>query len=187
MQKGGCVVITVLFGGSRPEGNTATLTKQALEGVEHTWIDLTDYRFDPVRDVRHENSEIRDYQDDYKEVIDQMLASDIVIFASPIYWYSVSASLKAFIDHWSETLEDPDYAHFKKRLAEIDFRLVIVGGDCPQVKGKPCLKQIEYSLEFLGARLSDSIIGSAERPGDIYNDRYALDHAARWNDELKGQ
>ena len=48
MQKGGCVVITVLFGGSRPEGNTATLTKQALEGVEHTWIDLTDYRFAPI-------------------------------------------------------------------------------------------------------------------------------------------
>lgn len=36
-------MITVLFGGSRPKGNTAQLTQLALEGHEYNWIDLTTY------------------------------------------------------------------------------------------------------------------------------------------------
>lgn len=36
-------MITVLFGGSRPEGNTAYLTKAAIAGYDYEWIDLTQY------------------------------------------------------------------------------------------------------------------------------------------------
>ena len=48
-------MITVLFGGSRPQGNTAQLTQYALEGKQYNWIDLTQYHFKPVRDYRHES------------------------------------------------------------------------------------------------------------------------------------
>ena len=106
-------MITVLFGGSRPEGNTAELTRYALDGLDYTWVDVTQYQFNPVRDVRHEDYYIESYEDDYKQLIDLVLESDTVIFASPVYWYSISASLKAFIDHWSETMEDKDYHDFK--------------------------------------------------------------------------
>ncbi|MDN8809325.1 flavodoxin family protein, partial [Staphylococcus aureus] len=46
-------MITVLFGGSRPNGNTAQLTKFALQGLDYQWIDVTQHRFKPIRDVRH--------------------------------------------------------------------------------------------------------------------------------------
>ena len=46
-------MITVLFGGSRPQGNTAQLTQYALEGKQYNWIDLTQYHFKPVRNYRH--------------------------------------------------------------------------------------------------------------------------------------
>ena len=84
-------MITVLFGGSRPQGNTAQLTQYALEGKQYNWIDLTQYHFKPVRDYRHESKQIESYIDDYQLIIDQVLESDTVIFASPVYWYSVSA------------------------------------------------------------------------------------------------
>lgn len=48
------MMITVLFGGSRPDGNTAQLTKYALQGLEYNWIDLTTYQLNPVRDARHD-------------------------------------------------------------------------------------------------------------------------------------
>jgi len=177
-------MITVLFGGSRPEGNTARLTKMALSGHDYKWFDLTQYQLNPVRDVRHDGATIDTYEDDYKKMIDQVLASDTIVFASPVYWYSISASLKAFIDHWSETLMDPNYKDFKAKMAEKDFRLIIVGGDFPKVKAKPCITQIKYSLEFLGATLSGYIIGTAEKPGDIDKDSYALNRAREWQDTL---
>lgn len=92
-------MITVLFGGSRPNGNTAQLTKFALQGLDYQWIDVTQHRFKPIRDVRHIEESITDYEDDYQEILDKVLASDTIIFASPVYWYSISAPLKAFIEH----------------------------------------------------------------------------------------
>lgn len=177
-------MITVLFGGSRPEGNTANLTKTAISGYDYEWIDLTEYQLNPVRDVRHDDVMIESYNDDYKMIIDKVLASDTVIIASPIYWYSLSASMKAFFDHWSETLMDPNYKDFKEKMAKKDFRLIIVGGDCPKVKAKPCITQVKYSLEFIGASLSGYIIGTAEKPGDIEKDIYALKRAHEWQQTL---
>ncbi|MDT3959144.1 flavodoxin family protein [Staphylococcus kloosii] len=178
-------MITVLFGGSRPEGNTAQLARFALEGHDYEWIDLTQYQFNPVRDMRHEEGSIDSYEDDYQTIIDRVLASDTVIFASPVYWYSVSASMKAFIDHWSETLVDKRYSDFKEQMATKDFRLILVGGDFPKVKAKPCISQMKYALEFLGGQLKGYIIGTAERPGDISKDSYALNRAREWQETLK--
>lgn len=178
-------MITVLFGGSRPEGNTAQITKEALKGLEYNWIDLTQFSLNPVRDVRHEEANIHSYTDDYQDIIDQVLKSDIVIFSSPVYWYSISASLKSFIDHWSETLQDPNYRDFKDKMSKIDFRLILVGGDWPKIKAKPCVTQIKYSLEFLDAELKGYIIGTAEKPGDILKDNYAMDRAKEWNSTFR--
>lgn len=91
-------MITVLFGGSRPNGNTAQLTKFALQDLEYQWIDVTQHQFKPIRDVRHTAETITSYDDDYLPILDKILASDTIIFASPVYWYSISAPLKAFID-----------------------------------------------------------------------------------------
>ncbi len=67
-------MITVLFGGSRPNGNTAQLTKFALQGLDYQWIDVTQHRFKPIRDVRHIEESITDYEDDYQEILDKVLA-----------------------------------------------------------------------------------------------------------------
>lgn len=174
-------MITVLFGGSRKSGNTATLTEKILEGQDYRRIDLTQLSLKPVRDVRHHDGQILEYNDDYQQVIDQVLESDEVIFASPVYWYSISATLKSFIDHWSETLQDPRYQDFKAKMQHINFRLVLVGGDSPRIKALPCVQQIEYSLQFLGAHLASYLIGYAEKPGDIEHDQYAMKEAERWN------
>ena len=51
-----------------------------------------------------------------------------LFFVSPVYWYSISSPLKAFIEHWSETLQDKRYPNFKAQMAEKDFRVILVGG-----------------------------------------------------------
>ncbi|MBL7565846.1 flavodoxin family protein [Staphylococcus saccharolyticus] len=127
------------------------------------------------------------YQDDYQQLIDLVLKSNTIIFASPVYWYIISDSLKAFIDHWSETLQDQNYRDFKSKMAQKDFRLILVGGDCPKVKAKPCITQMKYSLEFLGRELTGYIIGTAEKLGDIKQDTFSLARANQWNEELKNK
>jgi hypothetical protein len=41
---------------------------------------------------------------DFLYVIEKMIEHDIIVFVSPVYWYSVSAELKVFIDRFSDLL-----------------------------------------------------------------------------------
>ena len=46
-------------------------------------------------------------------------------------------------------------------MAKKDFRLILVGGDCPKVKAKPGITQMKYTLDFIGLELNGYIIGTA--------------------------
>ncbi|MDA3749518.1 flavodoxin family protein, partial [Staphylococcus aureus] len=54
-----------------------------------------------------------------------------------------------------------------------------------KIKAKPAITQMKYSLDFLGATLNGYIIGTAEKPGDIMKDNYALARATEWNSILQ--
>ncbi|MCQ9903782.1 flavodoxin family protein, partial [Staphylococcus aureus] len=43
---------------------------------------------------------------------------------------------------------------------------------------------MKYTLDFIGAELNGYIIGTAERPGDISKDMFALERAKEWNETL---
>ncbi|MGV3042987.1 flavodoxin family protein [Staphylococcus rostri] len=172
-------MITVLYGGGREKGNTATLTEQVLEGQDYRWINLEDIVMTSSTDTLPDDNEQRDYQ----QVTDQIFASEDVILVSPVYWYSISTTMQHFIEQWSEALEASQYEDFKKKLSDINFRLILIGGDSPRVKALPCVQQVDYSLQFLGAHLEDYLIGYATQPGEIFKDTYAMNEAARWNEQ----
>ena len=67
------------------------------------------------------------------------MASDTIILYHQCI-DSISSPLKAFIEHWSETLQDKRYPNFKAQMAEKDFRVILVGGDCPKIKSQQLLK-----------------------------------------------
>ncbi|MCS4486522.1 NAD(P)H-dependent oxidoreductase [Staphylococcus americanisciuri] len=170
-------MITVLFSGGYEKGNTTTLTEHVLEGQDYRWINLEDVVNSANSTIAEDSKEQRDYE----QVTDQILASEDVILVSPVNWYSISATLQHFIEQWSEALAISQYDDFKEKLSDINFRLILIGGDSPRVKALPCVKQVDYSLQFLGAHLQDYLIGYATQPGEIFKDTYAMNEAARWN------
>jgi len=52
------------------------------------------------------------YQDDMGEILEKILAADVIVLASPVYFYSVCAPLKTVIDRtvarWTE-IKDKDF------------------------------------------------------------------------------
>lgn len=51
-------------------------------------------------------------KDDMAEILEKMIAADVIVFASPVYFYSIAAQLKALIDRtlarWLE-IHDKDF------------------------------------------------------------------------------
>ena len=90
--------------GVRPNGNTAQLTKFALQDLEYQWIDVTQHQFKPIRDVRHTAETITSYDDDYLPILDKILASDTIILHHQCIGIAFQHHWKAFIEHWSRNI-----------------------------------------------------------------------------------
>lgn len=96
--------IVAIVGSPRANGNTSYLTDQALEearklGVETTKIILTQYQINPCQGHDEcQNFASCQQEDDVASIAPKLYAADGIILASPVYFYNVTAQLKAFID-----------------------------------------------------------------------------------------
>lgn len=52
-------------------------------------------------------------QDDMVDIYPKIVNADTLVFATPIYWWSVSAQLKLFIDRMYALLKEDDISNFK--------------------------------------------------------------------------
>lgn len=89
----------IIFGSSRSDGHTL---KAIQTVIQDTPI--------PIVDLRNLNIAQYDYtyanaKDDFIPLAEKMIRYNPIILATPVYWYSMSASLKTFIDRWSDLLD----------------------------------------------------------------------------------
>jgi multimeric flavodoxin WrbA len=100
----------VLFSSSRRRGNTGQLIDRIALDLKIAVVDLARLRISPY-DYEHLNR-----MDDFEPLIKHVLEHDQIIFATPIYWYSVSPAMKVFFDRISDLLELPDLLSQGRRL-----------------------------------------------------------------------
>lgn len=162
----------MIYGSSRKNGNSEQLANILVEGFDTDKIYLSDYRIEPIQDYRH--SEKEPYpNDDYHHVIERVLAQDVLVFATPIYWYGASGITKTFIDRWSQSLREnkPDFlSKFKAKTAWV----IGVGDDEPHIKGLPLVQQFQYIFGFTGTTFAGYILGKGNKPGDILHDSVSV-------------
>lgn len=82
----------VILGTSRSDGNTHLVVDKLLSGKPVSIVDLAQRRISPF-DYAHRNA-----GDDFIPLIESIASKDLWILATPIYWHSMSAQLKLFVD-----------------------------------------------------------------------------------------
>lgn len=91
--------VVYILGSSRGNGETRLMVEEANRHLEGEIIDLNDFTIS-YYDYSHSN-----HDDDYLPLIDRITKEyDLIIFATPIYWYSMSAVMKTFFDRISDLL-----------------------------------------------------------------------------------
>ncbi|MGD9158533.1 MAG: flavodoxin family protein [Desulfobacteraceae bacterium] len=98
------IKLCAVFGSPRRKGNTSLLLRKAIEGArdagaEVTEIVLRDKKLSPCLEIYGcRDSGKCVIKDEFHEIVDQLLESNGVMLASPIFFYSVSAHTKMLID-----------------------------------------------------------------------------------------
>ncbi|MBU8788673.1 MULTISPECIES: flavodoxin family protein [Bacillus] len=166
--------IAVICGSSRKNGNTETLVNRLIDGLDADKISLSDYHVKAVEDYRHSEGSPVYPDDDYRDLLSRILDKDDIIFATPIYWYGMSGLMKHFVDRWSQSLVEIGRDDFKRQMSGKTAYVIAVGDDEPHIKGLPLIQQFQYIFDFMGMTFGGYLIGKANQPGSILNDRAAL-------------
>ena len=159
--------IVVLLGSARRNGNTELLAKAFADGAgkrhEVEMIFAADYRIHPCTGcnccyTREGNRCVQD--DDMTEIYDRLAQADTVVIASPVYFYGVSAQLKALIDR----LHTPMRNSFRIRR----LGLILVGAATIPDLFDPIVMQYRMILRFFGLEdIGTVLVSGAMEKGDV--------------------
>lgn len=131
----------IILGSSRGDGNTRKVVDYLASKQNIDVINLQDYNISYF-DYEHKNR-----GDDFIPLMQKIIANyDTFIFATPIYWYSMSAIMKTFFDRISDLLKIEK--ELGRKLRTKSMAMISCSGDDDRHKGFE--KPFELSAEYLG-------------------------------------
>lgn len=159
--------IVILVGSMRKGGNTDLLAQSFAEGASKNNIvdvvSVADYSINPCIGCNscftRENNQCFQ-NDDMTEIYDKLRNADIVAVASPVYFYGISAQLKAVIDRLHTPMRNE--FHIKK------LALLLVGAATLPELFDPIKMQYQLILNFF--HLEDAgmvLVRGVKEKGDI--------------------
>jgi len=186
--------VVAIYGSPRREGNTALLLREAVQGAREMGVEveevvLRDLKMSPCMEIYGcKNAGRCAINDDFQKVYDSILASQVVMLASPIFFYAVSAHTKILMDrcqslwvkkHWLEEGPSGQSQSQRKGL------FISVGA----TKGKKLfdgtLLTVRYYFEAIDCELWKSLLyRELDFEGDVLKHPEYLEEACRAGKDL---
>ena len=179
--------ITAVYGSPRYQGNTATLLKKAVQGAKDSGAEvaeifLRDLKISPCLEIYGCKKTGRCViQDDFHEVVDQLIASQGLMLASPVFFYTVSAHTKLLMDrcqslwvekYWIKKLS------FGKQTPKRKGVFISVGATGGKKLFDGMLLSIKYFFDVLDMELWKSLLyRRLDFEGDVLKYPEYLDEA----------
>ncbi len=89
----------IILGSARSDGNTRRAVKYLSEVSGMPVVDLNDHQIEPFEYDNYHRS------DDFLPLIKRLIECETIVFATPVYWYSMSSVLKNFFDRITDLLQ----------------------------------------------------------------------------------
>lgn len=89
----------IILGTSRSEGNTSKAVRALADRTGYPIIDLN------TKQISYYDYESKNRDDDFLPLVRDIVTNyDLIVFSSPVYWYTMSAQLKTFFDRLSDVI-----------------------------------------------------------------------------------
>jgi hypothetical protein len=169
-----------LLASARSDGNTEFLTRKAAEhlpaGYGQQWLRLMDLPLPPFVDIRHSVGIYPQPEGNERILFDATLGATDLVFAVPLYWYTVPAAAKNYLDYWSGWLRVPG-ADFKARMANKTLWGVCVLSEENFAVADPLIGTLKLTADYLSMQFGGVLLGYGNKPDEILADGAALERA----------
>ncbi len=164
--------VLVILGSPRRNGNSAALAARIARGAESADADvetvfLQDLDISPCRGCdtcKEPGSTGCVIDDDMQEVYPKLIRADAWVIASPVYWFTMSAQTKIFMDRCYALTAYGDKPFAGKRIA-----IVMSYGDADAVRSGcvNALRTFQDAFRYTGSKIAGMVYGSAMKAGEI--------------------
>ena len=160
--------ILIISGSPRKGGNTELLTEAFAKGAtEHHHVEIVsvrDYKVNPCMGCNacFKTNGICAQRDDMGVIYEKMSQANMLVIASPVYFYSISAQLKTVIDRFHNPIRDT--FHIKK------MALLLVGAASLPELFDAILTEYNLCLKFFDIEDAGKVlVRGVKDKGDIKN------------------
>jgi len=174
--------VLILAASPRKNGNSTILALKAAEGVkaeggEAEVVSIGNLKIAPCnacdscRTTPEAGCVIKD---DMQPLYQKIKDSKGIIFATPIYWFNVSAQMKSLLDRTYATYNKGIYAFTGKDVGVIltyEDEDVFVSG------GINALRSFQDIFAYVKANLVGAVYGTANKAGEVQNNEKLLQKA----------
>lgn len=153
----------IILGSSRGDGNTRKAIQQVIGERPATIIDLKEFSISHF-DYKGENQ-----HDDFISIAEQMSTSSTIILATPVYWYTMSAIMKTFIDRFSEMITNRKDLGRKLKGKKL-YVITSFAGQIPESFEAPFSQICAYfEIDYKGCYYFYTGINETEKEKNIIN------------------
>ena len=184
--------ILVLFSSPRKKGNSAALAKQIIKGAESEGANvetvfLNALNISPCQGCytcRKKDSKGCAIDDDMQSIYPKLVEYDTWVIASPVYWFTMSAQAKLFMDRCFALL-----AYANNPFAGKQIAIAMSYGDTDPFNSGcvNALRAFQDSFNYVGAHIIGMVYGSAEAPGEIKANSDLMKRAEKLGKKLAGK
>jgi multimeric flavodoxin WrbA len=175
----GQIQVLIVKGSPREHGNSASLANQVAAGARAAGAD--------VEDVYLHGLEIRacdgcDFcqgapemgcaiEDDMQSLYPKIREADAIVYASPVYWFTISAQLKLFMDRCYALGGGSDYVASHALAGKRIGIVLAYGGDDPFDSGAiNAIRMFQDVFSYIPAEIVGIVYGCASEAGEIEQD-----------------
>jgi multimeric flavodoxin WrbA len=185
--------ITTVLGSPRRQGNTAAVLglfeELAVPRYELRRINVVDFNIhgccgcDACQQVLDEPGCIE--EDDLVGVLETLMDSDLIIYASPVYVWSFPAAMKAFMDRHYCTVKWEDGEKVASLLEGKRAALLVTCGGSEEANADLIRLEFQREMDYLGMRHEGTyVVANCSTPVETVETHKGLEVAQRMAREL---
>jgi multimeric flavodoxin WrbA len=174
--------VLVILGSPRRKGNSSTLAARISRGAKSAGAEvetvfLHALKISPCRGCntcQKENSKGCAVKDDMQEIYPKLIKADAWVIASPIYWFTMSAQTKIFMDRCYALIAYAENPFAGKRIGIA----MSYGGEDPFKSGcVNALLTFQDAYRYAGSKIVGMVYGSATDAGEIAHNKALMQEA----------
>ena len=174
--------VLVILGSPRRKGNSSTLAARISRGAKSAGAEvdtvfLHGLKISPCRGCdtcKKQDSKGCAIKDDMQEIYPKLIKADAWVIASPVYWFTMSAQTKIFMDRCYALTAYAENPFAGKRVA-----IAMSYGDADPVRSGcvNALRTFQDAYGYTRSKIVGMVYGSAMKAGEIANNEALMREA----------